>query len=194
MAGELFVIGASAGGIDILNKILPAFKGKQCAVALVLHMPSSGPNLLPELMAPMCEFKVSEAEPGEPIENGHIYIAPTDYHLCIEPNHIMTMSSEEPVNFSRPSIDLLFESAGFAFGKNTIGILLTGANHDGAKGLKQIQDLGGYTIIQDPKEAQYETMPLAATELMKPDLILKADEIVKLISEYCEKGSIYGRY
>lgn len=188
---KIFVIGTSAGGVDILGKILPAFKNAHCKVAVVIHMASGGPNLIPELMAPKCDFKVTEAIPGEPIENRHIYIAPTNYHLCIEPNHIMTLSSEDPVNYSRPSIDILFESAAYAFGKDTVGILLTGANNDGAKGLKTIKELGGLTILQDPDDAEFETMPLSALEIMRPDRVLKSEEIVRLISVFCEQGIFY---
>jgi two-component system chemotaxis response regulator CheB len=186
---ELFVIGTSAGGVDLLHKILPAFKKtSHYKVALVIHMAPEGPNLIPSLFTESNLLKVSEAIPGEVIENDHIYVSPTDYHLCIEPNKTFSLSSEEPVNFSRPSIDLLFESAAYAYGKHVVGILLSGANEDGARGLRKIQEAGGITIVQDTKEAEFSYMPLAALKIMKPDLILTSDEIASLILNLCSKG------
>lgn len=181
---ELIVIGASAGGIDVLNAILPALKkSSNLKCAVVIHLPPEGPNLIPSLMEPRCTWKVSEAIPGEPLENNHIYISPNDYHLCIEPNFTISLSSEEQVNFSRPSIDLLFESAAYSGGAKTLGILLTGANDDGAIGLKKIKELGGKTIVQDPKNAQYPVMPASALKIMTPDFILSHNEIAKLLEE-----------
>ncbi|MFP5385818.1 MAG: chemotaxis protein CheB [Bacteriovoracia bacterium] len=185
---DLFVIGTSAGGIDLLNKILPSFKRTfHYKVALVIHMPPEGPNLIPSLYKDSCLLDISEAIPGEEIKADHIYVSPVDYHLCVEPDETFSLSSEEPVNFSRPSIDLLFESAAYAYGKKVAGILLSGANEDGARGLKMIQDAGGVTIVQNPSDAEYEFMPESALKIMKPDLILSSDEIASLISNLCRE-------
>jgi two-component system chemotaxis response regulator CheB len=187
---ELIVIGTSAGGLDVLNKILPAMKISGLLKAcVVIHLPASGPNLIPDLMSEKCSLQVKEAEPGEKILPDTIYISPPDYHLCIEPNQILSLSSEEPVNFSRPSIDLLFESAAYAYGNKVAGILLTGANSDGAKGLLKIKEAGGITIVQDTSDAEYEVMPQSALDIMKPDHVLPVSEIAKLVTRYCEKGS-----
>ena len=106
---EMIVIGASAGGVDVLNKLLPAFKKcNKLSVAVVIHLPPDGPNLLTSLFEPTCNMDVTEATPGEAIKADTIYFSPSDYHLCIEPNHTFSLSSEEPLNFSRPSIDILF--------------------------------------------------------------------------------------
>lgn len=191
---EMIVIGTSAGGVDMLKKIAPAFaKSGFVKCAIVIHMSPNGPNLIPSLMADDCAFKVKEAEPGEPMEPDTIYIAPPDYHICLEPNHIVTLSNEEPLNFSRPSIDVLFDSAAYAYGKRTLGILLTGANNDGATGLKTIQNAGGKTVIQKPEEAEWNVMPQSALEIMKPDLILSTKEIIELIQSICIQGSSYDR-
>lgn len=187
---EMIVIGTSAGGVDILKKIAPSFrKNGKIKVAVVIHLSPSGPNLIPSLLEDECQLRVKEAEPGEPMEADTIYIAPPDYHLCLEPNHIMTLSTEEHVNFSRPSIDVLFDSAAYAFREKSMGILLTGANNDGAIGLKTIQNMGGKTVIQKPEEAEWDVMPQSALEIMKPDHILTTEEIKKLIQSICEEGS-----
>lgn len=186
---ELFVIGASAGGVNILHHLLPAFRptGK-FKVVVVLHLPPGGPNLLTSLYDPICSLKVAEANPGEALVADTIYFSPTDYHLCIEPNHTLSLSSEEPVNFSRPSIDVLFESAAYAYGRKTAGILLTGANEDGSAGLKKIQEAGGIAVVQEPRDAEYEAMPLSALSIMKPDYVLTKLEIRDLLSDLCSGG------
>lgn len=187
---ELFVIGASAGGVDILNRILPYFKKcNKYSVVVVIHLPAEGPNLLTSLFSPVCELTVAEAQPGEKILKDMIYFAPSDYHLCIEPNNTLSLSNEEPLNFSRPSIDILFESAAYAYGHKAAGILLTGANNDGALGLKKIQKSRGIAIVQEPRDAEYETMPLSAMEIMKPDYVMTKDEIADLIKNLCSGGT-----
>lgn len=183
---ELFVIGASAGGIDMLTSLIPAFrKTSHLKVALVIHMPPAGPNLIPSLLKDLTELTVKEADAGEILTPDHIYIAPPDYHLMVEPNGTLTLNNDEPVNFSRPSIDILFESAAYARSNKVVGILLTGSNEDGARGLKLIKDMGGITIVQNPEDADFDTMPLSALKIMKPDLILTKDELVEMITEVC---------
>lgn len=186
---EYVVIGTSAGGLDVLNTVLPAFslQGK-FKVFVVIHLPPSGPNLIPDLMNERCELFVKEAEPGEEIKENTIYIAPPDYHLCLEPNHILTLSAEGPVNFSRPSIDILFESAAYAYGKKVLGLLFTGANQDGADGLKKIVEAHGMAIVQKPEDAEYDVMPRSALEILSPDYVLTAKEISAFIKNLCEKG------
>jgi two-component system chemotaxis response regulator CheB len=180
----MVVIGTSAGGIDALMKILPAFKApSSLSVALVIHLHPQGENLIPSLMSPDCEFKIKEAESGEPIIGKTIYVAPVNYHLCLEPNHTLSLSSEPLLNFSRPSIDMLFESAAYAYHKHVLGILLTGANDDGARGLKCIQDTGGLTLIQNPESSEFPMMPKSALAMFKPNLILNLDQIAKFITE-----------
>lgn len=184
---ELFVIGTSAGGVDILSSILPAFtKTSRFKVAVVIHMSPDGPNLVPSLMSDRCNLTVKEAEAGELLLADHIYIAPPDYHLLIEPNKSLSLSTDEQVNFSRPSIDVMFDTSAYAYGDKVAGILLTGANDDGAKGLQKIKEYGGLTIVQEPSDAEYETMPASAIKLFRPDLVMTKDEIVRLIREICD--------
>jgi two-component system chemotaxis response regulator CheB len=185
---KLFVIGTSAGGVDALGEILPAFEktGVFC-VAAVIHLPADGLNLIPQLLESSCHLPVKEALSGQPLLPDEIIMAPTDYHLCVESNGSYSLSNEGVVNFSRPSIDVLFESAAYAFGDKVVGILLTGASNDGSEGLRKIKELGGVTIVQSPTDAEFEIMPISAIQAHMPDLILKVDEIKKLISELCRK-------
>lgn len=177
-------IGASAGGIDALRMLLPKFKrGLPLAILVVVHLPSDGPNLIPELFQDECEFTIKEADSGEPIEAGHIYIAPPDYHLSGEARGTLSLSNEAPVNFSRPSIDIMMESVARAFAEKSIGVLLTGANEDGALGMKEIQRCGGKTFVQDPEEAEYPTMPLSCLELIRPYRVLKVKDMAHAIQE-----------
>lgn len=189
---ELFVIGTSAGGIEALERIIPAFKRtSHFKVVIVVHMPPTGPNLLPSLMKELTRLTIKEAEAGETLVADHIYIAPPNYHLLVEPNGTLSLSNEELVHFSRPSIDLMFESAAYAYSKKTIGVLLTGANEDGARGLKIIQDAGGTTIVQDPTEAEYSIMPESALKLMRPDFVMSNNQIIEYITSICSQDKYH---
>ncbi|MES2525432.1 MAG: chemotaxis protein CheB [Bdellovibrionota bacterium] len=178
---KIVAIGASAGGISALHKILPAFSSPSHAVVVVIHLPPEGPNLLPSLFGHECSYKVKEAESGETIEAQTIYVAPPGYHLSAEPAGTLSISNEEEINFSRPSIDVLFESVAFAYKKSAMGILLTGANHDGAQGLKTISEMGGKTLVQNLKDAEFPTMPESAMKIMKPDAIFTLEEMATFI-------------
>ena len=171
-------IGVSAGGVNALSIILPAFpEDFTMPVIVVQHrVPDSDDDLITHLnrQAPLL---VKEAEIGERIGRGAIYIAPPDYHLLVEDDHTFSLSDDPPVNHARPSIDVLFESAADAYGKELVGVILTGANSDGALGLKCIKENGGMTIVQDPENAESACMPRAAIELVGPDHILALNEI-----------------
>jgi two-component system chemotaxis response regulator CheB len=179
---ELVVIGTSAGGFDALKSILPSLTGDLIAL-VVIHLPPTDKNLIPSLLQDVCSLEVKEAEPGEPITPGTIYIAPPDYHLSIDPNKSLALSSEEAVHYSRPSIDILFDSAAYAFAKKTLGILLTGANDDGAMGLLKIKELGGLTMVQKPNDATFPTMPQSALNLFQPHLVLPLEEIKAVLKQ-----------
>jgi two-component system chemotaxis response regulator CheB len=178
---RVVVIGASAGGVSALHQILPAFKNRKIAVIVVLHMPPEGPNVLPELYANKSSFRIKEAESGESMVPGTIYFPPPDYHLSAEGNGTLSLSNERQINFSRPSIDVLFESVAFAYKAKALAILLTGANNDGAEGIKTISKFGGVTIVQDPLEAEFPLMPQSALERMTPNHILTIQDIVRFI-------------
>lgn len=166
MTGERYraiAIGASAGAVQALLTILPALPvGFPLPILVVVHIPPDRANMLVPLLQSKCRVTVKEAEDKEPIEGGVVYLAPPDYHLLVETDQGLALSSDEPVNFSRPSIDVLFESAADAFGANLVGVILTGANHDGSAGLRAVQAAGGMAIVQDRTEAYATAMPDAA--------------------------------
>lgn len=181
---EVVVVGASAGGVEALLGLfegLPA--GYGLPLVVVLHLPDGRPSLLPDLFARRLALRVKEAQDKEVLQPGTLYFAAPGYHLCIEADHSFSYSREEPVHFSRPSIDYLFESAADAYGAAVMGILLTGANQDGAVGLYTIKQRGGVTVVQEPQEAQVATMPEAALALHQPDYILTVRGILALLAE-----------
>lgn len=159
---EAVVIGGSAGSVSALGEILPGLPSGFPPVLIVVHLPASPPSLLARLLAPRCAMRVREAEAFEPIERGSIYFAPADYHLLVEPDRRCSLSIEPPLHFSRPAIDVLFESAADAYGSGLVGLILTGASADGAQGLRAIHAAGGLTIVQDPATSEASIMPRAA--------------------------------
>jgi two-component system chemotaxis response regulator CheB len=163
MTGRAVVIGASAGGVQALSQILPALPDSFAfPVLVVVHVPPRRDNALVELFASKCRLDVKEAEDKEMLRGGTVYFAPANYHLMVETGGSIALSSEEPVNHSRPAIDVLFETAADAFGPGLSAIVLTGANHDGAQGLKAVAAAGGVAIVEDPATAEVATMPAAA--------------------------------
>jgi two-component system chemotaxis response regulator CheB len=160
---EAVVIGASAGAVEALSQLLPPLPGDyKLPIMVVVHLPPDKKSVLAELFQPKCALRITEAEHTQPIEPGTVYFAPSDYHLLVEQNGTLSLSSEEPVYFSRPSIDVLFETAAEAYGPGLIGVVLTGANEDGARGLKAVVDAGGLALVQRPQEAFAGAMPQAA--------------------------------
>ena len=159
---DLVVVGTSWGGLAALRTLVAALPASfRMAVTLVQHRHKDSDHLLRALLQEHSPLVVCEVEDKMPLEEGHIYVAPPDYHTLIEPGHF-ALSTEAPVRFSRPSIDVTFNSAADAYGHRVVGIVLTGANADGANGLSRISELGGLAIIQDPKTAESPAMPAAA--------------------------------
>jgi two-component system chemotaxis response regulator CheB len=176
------VIGTSAGGIEALAVLLPALPASlRAAVLIVLHLPRERPSLLADIFASRCALPVLEAEDQLPIENGTVYFAPPDYHLLVDDGPRLALSTDEPVNFSRPSIDVLFESAAEVYRQRLLGIILTGANHDGAAGLEAVHRAGGTTIVQDPRSAQVALMAESALRRAPADHILSLDQIAAFL-------------
>ena len=176
------VIGASAGGVEALSVLLPALPaGLLASVFIVLHIPRDAPSMLQEVFEPRCALPVLEAEDKLPVFAGTVYFAPPDYHLLIDAGPHLALSSDELVNFSRPSIDVLFESAADVYGAGLLGILLTGANQDGAAGLDAVAKAGGMTIVQDPATARSPQMPEAAIRRRLPDKVLTLDQIAQYL-------------
>ncbi len=180
---ETVVIGASTGGIDALRTIfsfLPAdFKQ---AIIVVLHL-SPQSRALPQVLNRQCRMVIKEAEEKEEIRGGVIYIAPANYHLMVEEDKTFSLSLEGPVNYARPSIDVLFETAADVYGENLIGIILTGGNKDGSQGVKKIKKGGGLAIVQDPSTANVDSMPRAAIAASEVDHILSLDKIGLLLAD-----------
>jgi len=175
---DAIVIGTSAGGVEALSVLLPSLpEGLRAAVLVVLHLPRERPSLLVDIFTPKCRLPVREAEDKEPIEPGVVYFAPPDYHLLVDSGPRVALSADEPVNFSRPSIDVLFESAADIYGARLIGIILTGASHDGALGLEAVRCAGGVTIVQEPESAQAPTMAESALKRGPVDHVLSLEQI-----------------
>lgn len=176
------VVGASAGGIEAMKELFGALPSDYpLPVICVLHMPDNHDSHLAEVFQQWTGMRVQEAEDKETIRQGSLYFAPAGYHLLIEPDQSFSLSCELPVNYSRPSIDLLMQTAASAYGPGLLGILLTGANVDGAQGMRSIHQHGGITIVQEPAEAKSVTMPQEAIRLQTPDLIRRLSEIRYLL-------------
>jgi two-component system chemotaxis response regulator CheB len=186
----LAVIGASAGAVEALSVVLPALSSSYpLPIVIVVHLPATTPSLLPALFTEKCAIGATEAQDKQPLLPGLAYFAPPDYHLLVEPSRVLSLNADEPVHFSRPSIDVLFESAAASLGPEVLGILLTGANSDGASGLRAIQRAGGYAVVQDPATAQSSAMPEAALRLFRPDRVLALPQIADLLAELDNKGT-----
>lgn len=179
---EGIVIGASAGGIDALSVLLPALPaGLRAPLFIVLHLPRERPSLLVEIFDRRCALPVREAEDKEPVAPGTVYFAPPDYHLLLEKNGQIALSADEPVHYSRPSIDVLFESAADVYGARLLGIILTGANEDGACGLQAVHRAGGVTVVQEPQSAQVPLMVVSALQRSRADFVLSLEQIADLL-------------
>jgi two-component system chemotaxis response regulator CheB len=167
------VVGGSAGALDALRAILPALPGEfTIPIALVVHVQPDKPSYLAHILAGLCALRVKEAEDKEAAAPGTVYLAPPNYHLLIERDRTFSLSVDAPVHYSRPSIDVVFESAADAYGRELVGVLLTGASADGAEGLRTIHQAGGTTVVQSPETAASRTMPEAALRLFTPDQVL----------------------
>jgi two-component system chemotaxis response regulator CheB len=179
---EAVVIGASAGGVEALGALLPSLPASnKLPVFCILHLPADRESRLAELFAERLPLRVKEAFDKESIEPGTVYFAGSGYHLSVEQDFTFSLSCEPPVHYARPAIDLLMSSSADAYGPGLVGILLTGANHDGADGMAYIHACGGLTVVQDPDEAQVATMPKAAIDRFSPHLILPLARIGALL-------------
>lgn len=172
------VIGASAGAIEALLQILPGLPHDfPLPVLVVVHVPPTGKRLLSELFSSRCQMTVKDAEDKEIIQPGTIYFAPAGYHLLVEQDFSLSLSSDEPVLYSRPSIDVLFESAADAYGDSLTGVILTGANSDGARGLAAVHAGGGETLVQTPHTAEGRAMPQAALRACPDAVVISLEQI-----------------
>lgn len=183
MKMEALVIGTSAGGLNALKTILERLPGDfPIPILIVQHLSADSEDFWIQNLNARCKINVKEAEEKEAIAKGNAYIAPPDYHMLIEKDRSITLSQEEKVNFSRPSIDVLFETASDVYQEKLLGLVLTGASKDGAAGLRKIKRNGGITIVENPATAEFSLMPSEAIRASKVDYILSLIKIVDLLT------------
>ena len=181
---KMVIIGGSAGSLDIITKIISSLPiNTKTSFIIIIHRKNSNDSILVNLLSSKTRLKVKEVEDKDVINPGCIYIAPPDYHLLLEDEKNFSLDVSEKVQFSRPSIDVSFESAAEVFQSALIGILLSGANADGANGIKCIASYGGYTIVQDPATAEVPYMPAQAIKKTKVDLIADGAKIGEKLKE-----------
>jgi two-component system chemotaxis response regulator CheB len=184
---DAIAIGASTGGVDALGELLPALPASlTAAVMIVMHIPPQRDSLLPQIFREHCALPVHEADPREPIRPGHVYFAPPDYHLLVEADRTWAISRDAPVHYSRPSIDVMFETAAWCYGSRLLGILLTGANEDGARGMRAILDAGGETWAQSPDTALARVMPQSAIAAGGAEHVLSLSQMARRLQKLCD--------
>ncbi len=176
------IIGGSAGSFQVITRIIAALpKTFPIPVFLCLHRLKHVRSGFVEALSIKSSLPVKEPNDKDPIKSGNIFLAPANYHMYIELGNKFALSTEEAVNHSRPSIDLSFISAAYNYKRKLVGIILSGANKDGAYGLKKVKDNGGLTIVQDTAECQVPTMTNASLQATKVDHIMKTDEIIQFL-------------
>jgi len=179
---EAVAVGASAGGIDALFVLLGALRPPLAGpVMVVLHLPDDHQSRLVQVFGARLAVPVQEAQPHAPVRPGSVYFAPPGYHLLVEADRTFSLSVDAPVLFSRPSIDVLLQSCADAYGPGLLGIILTGANEDGAQGLASIRAAGGLTAVQDPATALHAAMPQAAVRAADPEFVLPLQGLASLL-------------
>ena len=188
---KAIVIGGSAGSIEVLGVLLAALPASlRAAVLVVLHLPRERPSLLCKIFQRRCALPLREAQDKEPIESGTLYFAPPDYHMLVDTGPALALSVDPPVHYTRPSIDVLFESAADAYRHQLIGIVLSGANQDGARGLAAVHAQGGLCLVQEPASAAMRTMPEAAQQRTAGCQALDPQGLAALLTALHQKGSL----
>ena len=180
MAVEVVAVGGSWGGLDALGRVVelldPTF---DLVVVVALHRASNSPEgAMVSYLKARCTMSISEADDKAALEPGHLYVAPADYHLLVEPGRL-ALSIDAPVEHSRPSIDVLFQTAADAYGERMAAVVLSGANQDGSRGLRQVKERGGRTLVQDPSTAVRREMPDAAIASGTAELVLTLEELAE---------------
>jgi two-component system, chemotaxis family, protein-glutamate methylesterase/glutaminase len=183
VASKIVVVGTSSGGLKAIQFLLSQLpEGFQAPMVIVQHRRKDSDSGLCRFLAEHCKLPLAEPEDKESVSGGHVYLAPHDYHLLVE-NESFALSVDPPVAFARPSIDLLFESAAEAYGDRVIGMILTGSNKDGARGLAKIKSRGGLAMVEDPNLASCPEMPRAALNACKVDWVLPLEKMVPLLEQ-----------
>jgi two-component system chemotaxis response regulator CheB len=179
---DLVVVGTSWGGLSALRTLIGALPDSfQMAVTVIQHRHRDSDHLLRTLLQERSTLRVCEVEDKMPLEHGHIYVAPPNYHTLVEPGHF-SLSTEAPVRFSRPSIDVTFSSAADSYTHRTVGVVLTGANADGAEGLRRISDRGGLALVQDPDGAESPVMPAAARTAVPRARVMSLEAMAQFLA------------
>lgn len=192
-AREIVAVGTSYGGLQALSDLLEGIPADFApAIAVVQHRSRDSDDTFARLLQDHSRLPVSEVDDKEPIEGSRVYVAPPDYHLLVE-DRSFALSVDAPVAFSRPSIDVFFESAAEAYGRGVVGVLLTGANADGASGLQTIRAAGGYVIVQDPETAVGRAMPEAGIAFGPVDAVLPLDGIAARLVALASRLEAGGR-
>jgi len=185
---KALIIGGSAGSLDVLLEIFPSLKDDiDFPIIVVTHRKSGNDSLLSDLLRSRTKLKVNEAEEKDQILPGNVYIAPADYHLLIEESETFSLDYSEKVNYSRPSIDVTFQSAAEIFKNKLVCILLSGSNADGVTGLKMVKSLGGIVVIQNPNTAVMPYMPQQAVNEIEGAIILDANKMAEFINKLIKK-------
>lgn len=179
---ELLVIGGSAGSLSMVLKIIPLLKKEiNLAVLIIFHRKTSDDTTLLEILSSKTEFVVKEADEKDELIAGTIYLAPPDYHLLIEKDHTISLDVSEKINFSRPSIDVTFESAAETYKQKLACLLLSGANADGVEGLQKARALGSVIMVQDPQSAEVPFMPQEAIKRVTADFLLRDTNVLAML-------------
>ena len=182
---KLVIIGGSAGSLEVVLQIVTALpRSSGAAFVIVIHRKADSESVLTSLLSNRTALAVKEVEDKEDIRPDTVYVAPADYHLLLEDHYSFSLDCSEKIHFSRPSIDVSFDAAAETFGSRCAGVLLSGANADGATGLKQIRERGGFTIAQEPSSAEVSYMPQQAIALDAAAAILSPNEMGKAINEW----------
>jgi two-component system chemotaxis response regulator CheB len=191
MSADLVAIGASWGGLDAFRELLRGLPGDlDAAVVIAQHRSAeSHPTAFRDLLGAATRLRVCEAGDKDRVESGTVYVAAPDYHLLVEGDSF-SLSTDEPVQYARPSIDVLLESAAESYRDRCVGVVLTGANDDGARGLARVAELGGAAIVQDPSEARRDEMPRAALAAVPEARVARAAEIARLLVELCGTAKV----
>jgi two-component system, chemotaxis family, protein-glutamate methylesterase/glutaminase len=184
---KLVVIGGSAGSLEVILKLI-SYAPPTAVYVIIIHRKNDGESIFANLLSSRTSMPVKEVEDKEPILTGQVYVAPPDYHLLFEDKYNFSLDSSEKVHHSRPSIDVTFESAADTFGNDVIGILLSGANADGAQGLVCIRQAGGYAIVQDPASAEIDFMPQQAINRQAFDKIIEGENIGNFLAQLLNKS------
>jgi two-component system chemotaxis response regulator CheB len=198
MAGrDIIVIGTSAGGVSVLSDLVAALPpALPAAVFIVCHLADDGRSELPTILSRRGPLLARNPRDGDPIYPGHVYVAPPDYHLLVQPGHVQ-LSHGPRENRLRPAIDPLFRTAARAYGPRVIGVILTGALNDGVAGLMAVRAAGGVGVVQDPGDAPFPGLPRQAREVAGADHVVPADRLPAVIEELVrgpvsERGSCHG--